>query len=410
MRDNESGSDHRGGLDLHGEDIDFDLHGLIGIRLVGATPADVGAVQRQLGPLLPCPLGREPDLQVRFVAHLPAPDIRYLEAGRTGFAGGDFFLLSGGGRSGRARLAFESLWDRCEIVCERGIGSVPLLLDLLRLAAIRKGVAPLHASAFEFRGAGALVLGWPHGGKTSALLAFTEEGAAFVGDDLVFLTAGGSRMFGLGAAIDLNDWQLRQVPRLWSKVSATRRLLSAPINWLNRLQRRIPATATASLPARALSAALPPLQRRLRLGLPADVVCAGAASGGTEPTAVFLMIIHESAEIRVEAADPEEMVQRAIDLSRLEALPLLRLSVAYQFAFPQRRSDLLEDFHTREAGLIRGALAGKRMYVVRHPRPVSLRDLYTAMRPVFDESREGPEAVGQERCGSEKAVAAWGAR
>ena len=45
---------------------DFDLHGIVGIRLIDPAHADVDAVRRQLGPI-DVPLGRAPDIVVRFV-------------------------------------------------------------------------------------------------------------------------------------------------------------------------------------------------------------------------------------------------------------------------------------------------------------------------------------------------------
>ena len=41
--------------------VDYDLHGLAGVRLLDAAPGDAKAVDRQLGPIRG-PLQREPDL------------------------------------------------------------------------------------------------------------------------------------------------------------------------------------------------------------------------------------------------------------------------------------------------------------------------------------------------------------
>ena len=50
--------------------VDFNLHGLAGVRLLDASPGDVAAVSRQLG-LVAAPFTGEPDLAVRFVDKLP---------------------------------------------------------------------------------------------------------------------------------------------------------------------------------------------------------------------------------------------------------------------------------------------------------------------------------------------------
>ncbi len=43
--------------------VDFDLHGFVGVRLLEPLPRDVAAVARQLGPLQ-SPLSRTPDITV----------------------------------------------------------------------------------------------------------------------------------------------------------------------------------------------------------------------------------------------------------------------------------------------------------------------------------------------------------
>lgn len=343
--------------------IDLDLHGVLGVRLIDASPADLAGVRRQLGPLPGTTLSREPDLCVRFVASLPAPGLRHLEARRSGFTDDGFILVSGAGRQARARIPFESPGELGEIVCERGMGRVPLLAEALRLAALRKGVVSLHASAFEYRGRGAIVAGWANGGKTSALLAFLERGAAFVGDDPVLLAGDGGRMFGTAAPIELSGWQLRQLPRLWRRVGRARRFLLGSLGRAERL--------------------LPPLERRLRVHLPAEEVCSGAGSRVSAPRALFLLMTHDAPEIRLEPADPEATLRRMVQLARLEWLTLERHCLAYRFAFPDRTSAPLDGVRETEAALLRSALAGLETFVVRHPRPVSLRHLFTAMRPAF---------------------------
>ena len=49
--------------------VDFDVHGLVGIRLLDAERRDIASVGRQLG-IAPTPLEREPDILVRFVDRL----------------------------------------------------------------------------------------------------------------------------------------------------------------------------------------------------------------------------------------------------------------------------------------------------------------------------------------------------
>ncbi len=48
---------------------EYDLHGIVGIRLIDASPADLTTVAAQLGPI-EAPLSRSPDIVIRFVDRL----------------------------------------------------------------------------------------------------------------------------------------------------------------------------------------------------------------------------------------------------------------------------------------------------------------------------------------------------
>ena len=115
---------------------DFDLHGLAGIRLLAATVEDVAAVSGQLG-LPPSTLDREPDIVIRFVDRLRVSSpIRYLGLDEAGFTEDAFLVLRGKHKSrARVQIPLDRVGQPCEIVCERGLLQVPLLI--LPLAGIR---------------------------------------------------------------------------------------------------------------------------------------------------------------------------------------------------------------------------------------------------------------------------------
>ncbi len=67
--------------------IDNDLHGIVGIGVIGGTPADAAVVNRQLGGLR-APLDREPDVVVSFIEpEAVASDMRYLDLDDAAFDG-----------------------------------------------------------------------------------------------------------------------------------------------------------------------------------------------------------------------------------------------------------------------------------------------------------------------------------
>ena len=141
-----------------GESSDFDLHGLVGVRVVDGTPADVAVVRRQLGHP-ETTLDREPDLTVRFVDRLAPSPLTLVGVGESGYDDDSFYLLQAkGGSTRRTRIPFDRLGPGAELVCERGIPAVPHLLATVNLVLLTRNVLPLHATALEVDGEGILVI------------------------------------------------------------------------------------------------------------------------------------------------------------------------------------------------------------------------------------------------------------
>lgn len=382
--------------------VDFDIHGLVGVRLVDASSQDAVAVARQLGPP-GAPLSREPDIVVRFVERLPTEGLRWIEFERTGFAREEFFVQQPGRRRARARLAFEHIGSRLEIVCERGARSVPLLMALVITTALARGGVPLHASAFLHGGAGVLVTGWAKGGKTEALLAFAAHGAEYVGDEWILLTGGGLRMHGIPEYIRLQDWHLAQVPRARAGVPASRRALFSAIRLAERSHRLLSrGPLSRRFPATLLEEAMPALRRQLNVQLdPSRVFGARPHACAAPPDTVFFMISHDHPAVQVEPADPADVARRMAASVLYELLPLSSSYLAYRFAFPDRRSAVLDGLTGSIGELIAQSLHGKRTYVVRHPYPCRLESLFEAMAPLCGHGMTsvagaaGPEPAGQ---------------
>ncbi len=194
-------------------EVDFDLHGLIGVRLVDPSSRDVAAVRQQLG-VTRQPLSREPDITLRFVKHLLMPPLRHLGFKKLGFTDNALFVFEDGAHGRKVRIPFAQLGRKCEILCESGLQSVPLLKPILALTAQAKGFASVHASAFVHNGVGVLMAGWAESGKTTALLGFATRGAELIGEDWVLVSRDGQKMCGLPTMIKLSSSHLETVPQV----------------------------------------------------------------------------------------------------------------------------------------------------------------------------------------------------
>jgi hypothetical protein len=364
------------------KEIDYDLHGIVGVRLIRPSPGDAATVARQLGPMQR-PLRREPDIVVRFVESLPTPDLQYVQLERNGFTREGFYLLRSSKRKAKVRVDFSQIGKKCEIVCESGLRSVPLLLAIVNLTALGKGCVPLHASAFEYKGTGVLLAGWSKGGKTEALLAFAAQGARYIGDEWLWLDPSGRTMYGIPENIRLWDWHIEAFTHLRRQLSRSKLLWFRSVRWLDRMQERLNGKGLSGLlPIRLMREALPALKRQLNVQVAAQKIFGANLQPLTgTPQKVFFLTSQQSAGISVERADAFEVARRMAASVHHEELRLFEEYLAYKFAFPERKNELLERAAEQQCTLLCQALAGKEVYWVRHPYPVGLHELFEAMEP-----------------------------
>jgi hypothetical protein len=365
--------------------VDYDLHGAVGVRLLDAARADVAAVDRQLGPLRG-ELQRDPDITLRFVDHLPVDDsLTYLGLNDAAFSSEAFFILKGKHKADvKVQVPFEGLGGRVELVCERGLPAVPLLIAILNLTALCKGLFPLHATAFEYNGAGSLVTGWSKGGKTETLLAFMSNGARYIGDEWVYISPDGRRLFGIPEPIRVWDWHLDELPHYRAALPRQDRLRLRSLAVLegavdlagrSRLTRRTPVGKLA----RRLE---PTLKRQQYVHLPPHQTFGPEAcplQGSFD--CLFFVASHASAEVVVREVDPLEVAARMTHSLVEERRDLLSYYRKFRFAFPDKKNELLERFETLQQEALQRVVAGKKAFAVFHPYPVALPALYEAIHP-----------------------------
>jgi hypothetical protein len=360
--------------------VDFDLHGLAGIRLVGASAADLAAVERQLGPLR-TELEREPDIVVRFVDRLELSEpMRLLGVGDAGYTDEGFVVLRSRHKSkARVLMPLADVGAKPEIVCERGLAAVPMLIPVLNITVLANGALPLHAAAFEYEGAGIVATGWSKGGKTESLLAFAGRGARYVADEWAYISSDGRRVYGIPEPVRLWDWHLRQAAEY-------RRLIA------RRERARLGVLRTAAATEGAVRAL-----RRGRRGGAVDRVYSlvrnqlhvdaepgrlfGERQLSTSFDRLFFLVTHDSPETVVEPIAAENVARRMLFSLQYERLDFLGAYLKLRFAFPEALSRVIEDAQEIERERLLEVFADKPAYLVRHPYPTSLARLHEAMRP-----------------------------
>lgn len=367
------------------ETVDFDLHGIVGIRLVNATPGDLAAVKRQLGPI-ESTLTRTPDIVIRFVEKLQfTSTVRYLGVEDAGFTDDAFLLFRGKHQSSvKVQIPFDRIGSQqCEIVCESGLLAVPLLIAIINLTALSKDVLPVHATALIYNGRGVLLTGWSKGGKTETLLAFAANGAQYVGDEWIYLASDGNSMHGIPEPTRIWYWHLLEMPQYMAMVSRKDllrlRALNVSVKSLEWLESRIGKQSTVFRVLHRLAALL---KRQLYVQLPPEKLF-GQHSGRTDagPEKIFWVASHDRSDVEVKKIDAQEVAQRMVFSLQDERMEFLSYYLKYRFAFPECSNPLIDQAEEIQRKLLISALAGREAYAVYHPYPFSIPSIFEKIQP-----------------------------
>lgn len=365
---------------------DFDLHGIVGIRLINAGPVDLAAVKRQLGPLQSV-LTRDPDIVIRFVDRMQlTSSIRYIGVEDAGFTEDAFLVLRGKYQSRiKVQIPFDQIGSRqCEIVCESGVPAVPLLIAIINLTALSKGVLPLHASALLYNGKGVLITGWSKAGKTETLLAFAANGAQYIGDEWIYFSADGQRMYGIPEPTRIWYWHLQEMPRYKAMVKRRdlRRLqaLNLFANMLKRLELS-PLKRRANY-IQALKRLTSLVERQLYVQLPPETLFGQRAEEtDVSPKKIFFVVSHDRPDVTVQPIDSQELAERMVFSLQEERMEFLSYYFKYRFAFPKCSNSLIDQAEEIQRRLILRAFANKEAYAIYHPYPFSIPSLFDTIRP-----------------------------
>ena len=364
--------------------IDYDLHGLAGIRLIDPTPGDIAAVTRQLGPIQ-APLAREPDIVIRFVDRLATSSrVRYLGLDEAGFTDDAFLVLrSKHGARAKVQIAFEQIGRRCEFVCESGLPAVPLLIAIINMTVLSKGALPLHASAFNYQGMGVLTTGWSKGGKTETLLAFMARGAEYIGDEWVYISGDGQHMYGIPEPIRVWDWHLQYLPQYRAQVGRGDKARLGAIKLAQSVDRALPRGGRDFFPTKVMGRVMPVLRRQLYVDMhPQKLFGRGFGALAGRPQKVFFVVSHETPDVTVQPIDPQELARRMVFSLQHERLDFMAYYLKFRFAFPGASNALIERAEEVQRELLTRVLADKPAYAVYHPYPVPLAALFDAISPL----------------------------
>ena len=263
---------------------------------------------------------------------------------------------------------------------------MPLLIPILNLTVLAKGALPMHASAFTYNGTGVLTTGWSKGGKTETLLAFMTQGASYIGDEWVYISGDGRRMYGIPEPIRVWDWHLQYLPHYRELVRTGDRARLRAIQMALSLDRALSnGSAKASLPVKVMRRVAPILKRQAFVDIhPRELFGQGFGTLAGDLEKIFFVVSHESPEVIVQPMDAQEIARRMVFSLQHERLDFMSYYLKFRFAFPAASNVLIEQAEALQRERLAQVLKGKEAYAVYHPYPVPIQKLFDAIRPLLE--------------------------
>lgn len=365
---------------------DYDIHNIIGIRVVNPTERDLKLIVNYYGEHEKV-LNREPDITIKFINSLETPDLVFVGLDNAGFNKNGYYILSSGRTNLKVKIPFEKIGQPIELICQSGLPGIPLLNHIVNLSFLGKNYIPLHASAFRYNKKSALVMGWSKGGKTESLLAFGNKDAEYIGDEVVMLSENGDEMFGIPAAVTVWEWQFKQIPKLIPKLSKNKKSLFSLIHFIESVYNFLKKTFLKnSFVTKIIAEALPAFKRQLNFRVtPKFIFKEKIYKEKVYPDKVILILSHDSEDIKVESCSIDEVINRMINSHEYEMSTFIQHYSTFKFAFPHLENPFLEKVNKHQRELLKTALAGKEAYKVLHPYPVSFERLFNEMKIIFNE-------------------------
>jgi hypothetical protein len=360
--------------------IEVDYLGAVGIRFENISRKDVSSIVNNFS-VFEKELDREPEIIVRFVDRLETPDLIFLGLDYAAFDKENFYLISDPVHKNKVSIPFDKIGQKLEIICEKGVKSIPLLNHITNFYLIKNNFVPIHSSGFYFDKKGILVMGWTKGGKTETLLSFANHGAEYVGDEWVVLKPDGSEMCGLHVPVTIWKWQLSYIKKIVKNTGLVNKLVFSSVSILEAINNiSIRFKLGKTFPFKLLSQSLPHLKKLLKIRkIPEDIFKNKIRNGMTKLDAIVLALSHKSNEIMTKECEPEEIIKRMIHSNDYEQLPFFEFYKAFKYAFPERDNEFLDNIKNIHSGLLLNALKSKKSFKIFHPYPVSFEALFSKL-------------------------------
>ncbi len=375
--------------------IDYDFHGILGLRLIDPKLRFAKWVGAELKPLGSSASVIAPDVSVVRTNPSVTSDAR-LHLGNAGdyqecvFNNSELWVRSDGEF---LSIPFEALGRRCEI---RYTGGFPArrvwryVRPILQIGLLEKGSLAVHASSMIYRDKGILFAGWAESGKTEALLGFLLDGASMISDKWTIVGEHGDAIYSFPSRITMRDWVPEYLPEVLEILTPGQKRRLRIGGAMAALATRALQSARGIDSASKVSEILRPAldtgrtvtidQSQLaRLG-GRDVKLDSAATQAPFDK-LFLLLPSDRRDVQVQPSSGAEVAPRLAECASYERRHLFGLYSKFKYAIGNVPPTALDDVKEREEGMLRRILATKEVYQVLAPFPCDPRAMQAAIAP-----------------------------
>lgn len=262
---------------------------------------------------------------------------------------------------------------------------------LLRYHLLQNQVAFVHASAVSWRGNGVLFSAWGGTGKTNLVFKFMENGASYMGDDLALITQAGD-LLAFPERVNIFDYNfknLQYLPTLKHHVPAKSKILFG----IKHLYEGFYQKAETRLSLNSGSRAVLRRVKDLTYSLGAfpinitDIFPQSQVQHQQRLSHVLHLFRSRDTHIRIEKVhNKKHLATQMAACLEYEHHYCNHLYGAFLFAYPEYRSETVENILTIQQSIIENALSNAKCWYVYVPVDMPASHLFARVQEILDEA------------------------
>ena len=320
------------------------------------------------------------DVTIRFVNHIPFRDQLRVAPFAT-FDGTRFCFRDKYGK--RAIIPFHKLstGEPIEIVAEKGIIASNFYEIIIRLIIrhklLQKQIVFIHASGIVLNGSGVIFPAWGGTGKTNTVINFLQDGAQYLGDDLILASADGN-LFPFPEQISMFDYNFAAFPDLRKTLSYKKLGLFTFKKSVETIDNILSNVLSQASTIKAVSNRLTLLSKSL-VSTPmshSKLSTAGVPKTSTPLSRIIFLSKGDVVRPITNKINAETMAYKMAACLEFEHLFHTRIIDAFGFADPQSHELNFSDTFQQEKKILTKVFSGKQITHITLPLQMDNKKMY----------------------------------